>query len=176
MTLEAATDLQREFVPLFAAIAQRLYGYIYTQLGHASDTDDVFQETSRVLWEKFPQFTLGTNFYAWACRIAEFQVLAFRQRRNRSRLTFSDEFVRVVAAQAAEDSELLLEQHRALSNCIAKLKERDRELLLLRYSHGATTKSVAERVGKTLDAVYKALNRIQDKLLECTHQALVRQN
>lgn len=169
----SAIDRHGEFVALFAAHAQRLYSYIYTQLTQTADADDVFQETSRVLWEKFDGFESGTNFFAWACRTAQFQVLAHRQKRQRSRLLFSEEFVRTVAEMAEAENEKLAAQHRALSNCVNKLKQQDRELLLLRYSPGATTKGVAAKVGRSLDAVYKALNRIEQRLLECAQRSLL---
>lgn len=165
-----------EFVTLFAAQARRLYAFIYTQLGRETDTDDVFQETSRVLWEKFDQFESGTSFAAWSRRVAEFQVLAWRQRQQRSRLQFSDEFVRLVAAEAVEQSEVLEARHRALAHCVDQLADRERELLRLRYSAGATTKSVAERLGRSVDAVYKALNRLQQRLEECARRALAAQS
>src|SRR5262245_34134150 len=166
-------DRSEEFVRLFAAHAQRLYAVVFALLPNAADADDVFQETSRLLWERFGQFTLGTNFFAWACRVAQFQVMAFRQRQRRSRLWFSDEFLACVTEQAAADGTLLAAQQRALADCLQKLKARDRELIQLRYRPGVTTKAVAAQLGRSLDAIYKALNRIQDRLLACVQRTLL---
>lgn len=169
----SATDRHGEFVALFAAHAQRLYSYVYTQLTQSADADDVFQETSRVLWQKFDGFESGTNFFAWACRTAQFQVLAHRQKSSRSRLMFSDELIRSVAELAEVEEEKLAAQHRALSACVQKLKPREREILMLRYSRGATTKGVAEQVGSSVAAIYKALNRIEARLIECAQRSLL---
>jgi RNA polymerase sigma-70 factor (ECF subfamily) len=166
-------DRSEEFVRLFAAHAQRLYAVVFALVPNAADADDVFQETSKLLWERFGQFTLGTNFFAWACRIAQFQALAFRQRQRRSRLWFSDEFLACVTEQAATDGALLAAQQRALADCVQKLKTRDRELIQRRYRSGMTTKAVAAQLGRSLDAIYKALNRIQDRLLACVQRTLL---
>jgi RNA polymerase sigma-70 factor (ECF subfamily) len=55
-----------------------------------------------VVWRRFPQYELGTNFTAWACSIAHYQVLSNRQRRGRSRVCFSDALVAQLAACEAE--------------------------------------------------------------------------
>jgi RNA polymerase sigma-70 factor (ECF subfamily) len=60
----------------------------------------------------------------------------------------------------------------ALWHCLALLGGRDRELVQLRYAPGATTQGVAARVGRSADAVYKALNRIHARLLQCIRRSL----
>lgn len=163
-----------EFVRLFSLHARRLYAYLYQYLGNEADADDVFQETSRVMWENFSEFTPGTHFAAWAERVAHFQVLSFRKRRQRDRLQFSDEFVAAVSDQYGEILDSLEHRRAALDDCLQKLREPDRQLIQLRYGDGGTTKNTAERVGRSVDAVYKALNRIETLLVECTQRALRR--
>jgi RNA polymerase sigma-70 factor (ECF subfamily) len=168
-------DRSQEFIGLFAVHAQRLYAVIYALLPHAADADDVFQETSKLLWERFGEFQPGTNFFAWACRFAQYQVMAHRQRKRRSRLHFSDEFLAAVAEQAGRDGPLLAAQHRALADCLQKLKERDRELVQARYQPGVTISDLAARLNRSLDAVYKALQRAHQQLVACVQRSLVRE-
>ncbi|MEX2025689.1 MAG: sigma factor, partial [Pirellulaceae bacterium] len=87
--MDSTSQHTAEFVGLFSQNARRLYAYIFLLLGNAADADDVFQETSRVLWEKFDQFQPGANFLAWAESVAHYQTLSFRRRRQRDRLQFS---------------------------------------------------------------------------------------
>ena len=161
-----------EFVDLFSRNARRVYGYVYTMLPRWADADDVFQETSRVLWQKFEEFRSGTDFFAWARQVARYQVLYFRQRQQRSRVKFTDAFLEAVAATAADNAEQLEAEQRALAECMEKLKARQREIITLRFAPEATTQSVAAQLGMTTDAVYKALSRIQATLLECIEQAI----
>ena len=168
-------DRSKAFVGLFAVHAQRLYAVIYALLPHAADADDVFQETSKLLWERFDEFTPGTNFFAWACRVAQYQVMASRQRQRRSRVLFSDAFLAAVAEQAGNDASLLAAQQRVLADCLQKLKARDRELVQARYQPGVTISDLAARLGRSLDAIYKALQRAQQQLLVCVQRNLVRE-
>ena len=48
-------------------------------LPNRTDVDDLLQETNLVLWREFESFEIGTNFTAWAYRIAHNQVLAWRK-------------------------------------------------------------------------------------------------
>ncbi|NOY43607.1 MAG: sigma-70 family RNA polymerase sigma factor [Planctomycetes bacterium] len=171
----AEDAINARFVPLFTAHSRRIHGFISMLLPSGADVDDVFQETGRVLWEKFDQFEEGTNFFAWASSIARFQTLAFLQRNRRSRIKFSTEFIQTVSEQVLEDADVLEEKHRALAECVEKLKPRDHELIQLRYSPNATTKSVAKQVGRPVGGLYKALNRIENVLLDCVRLTLRRE-
>ena len=61
----------------------------------------------------------------------------------------------------------LVERQEALEGCLGKLPENDRDLIHRRYAEGATTRGVAEQVGRSADAVYKALSRIRRALHAC---------
>jgi len=41
-----------------------------------------------------------------------------------------------------------------------------------RYQPGATTRGTAKLVGRSVDAVYKALNRIHQSLLQCIDRSM----
>ncbi len=44
------------FVSLFAQVHDNLFAYIFSLLPHWPDAEDVFQQTSLVLWRKFGSF------------------------------------------------------------------------------------------------------------------------
>lgn len=161
-----------QFVRLLTQHNRRLYGYILALLPHRSDADEVLQETSTFLWRNFSQFRPGTDFASWACRAAYFKVLEFRQRQRRDRLIFSDETVSLLADEAQALGDVLDLRQRALADCLERLGDRDRELVRLRYAPQATVASVAAEVRRSVDAVYKALNRIHGALLECIQRRL----
>ncbi len=132
----------------------------------------MLQETNLFLWRNAEQYELGTNFMAWACRVAHFQVLTHRKRQLRSRLRFSDALVDQLADSAVENAARRNDEVEAFESCVAKLPEQDRDLIDLRYEPGATVQSVAERIGRSAKAVYYALGRIRSGLLECMQRAL----
>jgi len=55
---------------------------------------------------------------------------------------------------------------------LAKLRERDRELIRLRYFDENSTKQTAEQLGRSVASVYKSLNRVRDSLLKCISRSL----
>src|SRR5262245_5742011 len=63
----------RAFLRLFLQNERRLYAYILTLLPHRADADDVLQEASLVMWDKFDDANPPADFTAWGCRIAYFK-------------------------------------------------------------------------------------------------------
>jgi RNA polymerase sigma-70 factor (ECF subfamily) len=171
---DPGVDIDREerFLQLFVANERRIYAFILTLVPFWSDADDLLQETSAVLWRKLDEFHPGSDFVAWALQIARFEVLNYRRRQTRDRGLFSDQTTEALADQAAAWEGAGDDRRDALEMCLMKLNERDRELIRLRYEPGSTTQEVADRVGRSIKAVYKALNRIHEQLLLCIRKRL----
>jgi RNA polymerase sigma-70 factor, ECF subfamily len=168
-----AEDLRnREFVRLWTAHGQRVYAYILALLPNRADADEMFQETGTTLWEKFDQFQSGSNFRSWACSVALNKVRNFRQLRRHRVVLLSNESLDAVDRMAVMRSDELDGQHQMLADCYAKLSPTDRELIDCRYEPEATVKTVSQRVGRSVDAVYKALARIHRSLFDCVRQAI----
>ena len=161
-----------KIVELLTGAQQQLTRYVRTLVPNRADADEVLQETNLFIWRNADQYELGTNFTAWVCRIAHYQVLTHRKRQQRSRLYFSDALVEQLAPKAAENAAVQTDEVEAFESCVAKLSERDRALIDLRYEPGATVQSVAAAVGRSTKAVYHALGRIRAWLLDCTQNAL----
>jgi len=159
-----------EFLRLFAAAQPGVYGYIRTLLPtNREDADEVLQETSVVLWEKFEEFEPDTNFVAWACRIAYYK---FHHQQSKLPLAFSRELNDLVSQESlsridAEDS-----RWQTLEECLEKLKLKDRELLSLRYRQDGTAKAAAEAIGRSVESVRNSLIRIRLALLQCVRRTL----
>lgn len=165
-----------EFVRLLAQNQRRLYVYVHTLVPHRDDAEEVLQNTSLVLWREFGSFESGTNFAAWACRVALNQVLAWRKKRQRDRLRFSDELLAMVAAEVDSAGEVLEERSRALTGCLEKLPPEQRELVRLRYAEDGAIEAVAARVRRTVEATYRALSRVRHALHECVTRTLARES
>jgi RNA polymerase sigma-70 factor, ECF subfamily len=164
----------RAFMRLFLQNERRVCGYILTLLPSRTDADDVLQEASLVMWDKFDERQPPDDFAAWGCRIAYYKVLDFRKKHQRSRVLFSQAMLERVAETAVEQAATLQLEDRgaALASCIEKLGTRDRDLLTHRFADGATTQSTADQVGRSVDAVYKALAKIRQSLFDCVTRAL----
>ena len=73
-----------EFVTLLGQNERRLFVYLKSRMPCNNDADDLLQETNLIPWREFDSFEFGTNFTAWAYRIAENQVRAARKRQQRA--------------------------------------------------------------------------------------------
>jgi RNA polymerase sigma-70 factor (ECF subfamily) len=169
-TPEAAPG--REFLELFLQHERRLYAYIYTLWPHHGDAEDLLQEVSLFMWDHYDRANPPPDFVGWACRIAYFKVLDLRKLRQRSRVVFSQEVLERVAATASEQGARLDDRREALAACLEKLGANDRDLFTWRLESGATTESTAERAGRSVHVVYKALARIREALFDCVSRRL----
>jgi RNA polymerase sigma-70 factor (ECF subfamily) len=170
----APADRNRQFLRLFLQNQPRLYAYILTLLPHRADADDVLQEASLAMWDKFDADAPPAEFLAWARRVAYHKVLDFYKKSNRVAARLSRLFVeRLAEAAAAREEELRLDARReALAGCVEKLPPRDRELLARRFADGATTQSTSEQLGRSVDSVYKALAKVRGVLMDCIQKSL----
>jgi RNA polymerase sigma-70 factor (ECF subfamily) len=161
-----------EFVQLFTKWQRRLFLFILAQVPNPGDAEEILQETNLVIWRKSQMFQLGTNFYAWCCRIAVLEVLKHRERRRRDGVHLSAEFVEIIAREAEENLEWLESRRQALLTCLARLAPADRELIRSRYAAGQNGKNVAKTLGRPANSVYQSLSRIRHTLLECIKRRL----
>jgi RNA polymerase sigma-70 factor (ECF subfamily) len=157
----------KQLMLLMTQHQRRIFSYIYALVPDRHAAEDILQETSLVICEKFGQFKPGTDFVAWACQVAYWEVRRARQKFARSKVIFDQDVVEAVAQTASELSEETDERHAALAHCLERLHPRDRELVLTRYEPGGGVEAAAQRSGRSLEAAYKALGRIRKLLADC---------
>jgi RNA polymerase sigma-70 factor, ECF subfamily len=172
----ASKDSTAEFIQLLTSNQSRLFAYLLSLLGNRQQAEDVMQETNMILWRKASQFQLGTNFNAWMFKIAYYQVLDHRRKRNKQALFIqNDEFLAELADTAATTSDIMDRQQDALRLCLDKLPERQRDIVRRRYSDGESIKSVAQQIGVAASAVKQTLFRARVSLIDCVHHRLKEQ-
>ena len=160
-----------EFLRLFLASQTYLFSYIFTMLPNWGDAEDVLQETSIVLWRNFGEFEPGTNFRAWACKTAFYQVLSFRKRRKKMPCSLSKEAIEAISQESEELTDVLDDRFLALGQCVKKLKTRDRDLLGYFYGESTPVKVLAEKLGRPVGTITKSLTRIRRTLFDCVQRA-----
>jgi RNA polymerase sigma-70 factor, ECF subfamily len=163
------------FVQLYARARENLFAYIFTLLPHWSDAEDVFQQTSLVLWRKFGEFEPGSNFLAWACRVAFFEVRNFQRVASRDRLRFSDSLLEQLAVERVISPDSVSRKRELLLDCIAKLSDDQRALLIGTYEDDKTIRQLADELDRAPQTLYNRLNLIRRALFECVEAAMQRQ-
>jgi len=168
------TDVERnkQLMALMTRHQRQIFSYIYTLVPRRHDAEDLLQETSVVICEKFSEFELGTDFVAWACQIAYWRVRYSRQKFARSKVVFDQDLLDIVAKTATLLAPELDARHEALANCLSKLHARDRDLIITRYEPGHGVEEAAQKSGRTIETAYRALSRIRKMLFDCVSQQL----
>ena len=121
---------QAEFVGQISRHQTALRAYIISLMPGMDGVSDVLQETNLVLWEKHAKFEPGTNFRAWACAIARYEVKTHRRKMLSRGMTLLDEDLAEQLAEHGEETpEQLDERLRALDICLGRLEEDGRQLV-----------------------------------------------
>jgi RNA polymerase sigma-70 factor (ECF subfamily) len=162
----------KQLILLLTQHQRRIFSYIYTLVPDRHDAEDLLQDTSLVICEKFGEFQPGSDFVAWACQIAWWRVRAARKKFARSKVVFDDHVLETIAHTAATMGDEIDARHEALAQCLQKLHPRDRELVMTRYEPGRGVEEAAQRSGRSLVAAYKALGRIRKLLFDCVTNQL----
>lgn len=164
--------LPAEFIKAFTKNQRRLYAFVLSLLGSPTDADDVLQETNLVLWKKAEEFRPGSDFLAWAFRVAQLQVMAFRKSQLRRREYFDDELLQQLFNEADRQLREEDRRHEALRHCLEKLSHEQQSLIARRYEPGASVNAMAAASGRTPKAVSATLLRIREALLRCIEHRL----
>jgi RNA polymerase sigma-70 factor (ECF subfamily) len=175
LVMHTPPDPRAEFADLLRRDQSRLFGYVHSLVRDLDDAEDLFQQTTTVLWKKFPGFDRGRSFFAWACGVARLEVANFLRARGRRRLYFSDE-LNLMLAETQEElpGDELEERRAALSQCVGKLRQRDRQLIDECYGGDGGVNAAAARQGRSPQSVHNSLRRIRRALFECVQRTLGR--
>lgn len=164
-----------EFALLFGGCSDWLFGYLLSLLRNSTDAEDALQETGRLCWEKLDQYHPGTEFRAWACRIAYFEAMKIRERRSCRTSSCLESFFEAVSSETIVMADQLDHRNAALKECLESLPKKDRDLIDKRYTFDISPKELAEGLGRSIHAVYRSLRRIHDMLQRCINRALAEQ-
>ncbi len=174
MAFSKQSPPNEQFTCLLLSHQKRIYNFILTLVPNASDADDIMQETVLVMCRKFDEFSIDTNFTAWAFQIARFNIIKFRRNKHQHFSLLSDEAFEKVSNEIERNHNNIDEHLAALQHCLEKLNKNDRELVSLHYEKGLKINSIAEKYDRSTQGLYKVFSRINNLLRLCIKQAIVR--
>lgn len=168
-------DEDQSYVEQMIAHQGDLRAFIYSLIPNSPSVDDVLQNTNLVLWKKRKNFKEGTNFHAWAFKIARYQVQHQYDRIKRDQLlVFSDTLLdQMVEAASSMDSRSL--HQAALEECVSKLSDQQREIVKARYTRGSSLEQLADQLQSSAGSLRIALHRIRAALRKCVEKSLAKE-
>ncbi|MEP3480917.1 MAG: sigma-70 family RNA polymerase sigma factor [Fuerstiella sp.] len=157
---------------LFTSHYSRLFSFVIALQPNLEDADDIMQEVSMRLWDKFDDFTPDTNFLAWSRQFVRHVVMNHRSASSRSRLLLDDELIAQIAYTYDAADEWLEMRRDALAKCVAELPTSRQSLLRQCLHRDGKLAEVANVVQCTVSALYKRLDRIRVALETCVGHRL----
>jgi len=166
-------DSQDErFLRLLRGSQNTIYIFILALVHNQNDADDIMQETTTVMWRKFNEFELGTNFTGWGISIARNKVNKFFERHCRSRLKFNDSIIKAIEGRAASRMNEINPRVNALKNCINKLSNFARKLIQMRYDRKMSSQKTADLLGLSIHKLYRSMAKIHKTLELCIRRTM----
>ena len=159
-------DEGEDFLRLLNEHERKITLYVMNLVRDRGDAEDILQEARLVMWRHFHKFEQGTNFLAWARKIAFYQILSYR-RKHKKRAELSEAFLESVAVEISKNEHSYDRRTEALKGCVLKLSRPHRQILLMRYTRDMDVDEIGQEVGRSEGAVYRLLSRIRMMLQDC---------
>lgn len=162
------------FTQLWTLHQSTVRAYLASFLGNSIAVDDAMQDVALVVWQKGPWEADTSAFLGYSLACARRIALAARRKQGDTRM----ELLSPEAAVALADRVAFLEQQESvhagdrlhsLRRCLERLNPEHRGLLESRYSGESKgeLRGHSKRVGKSMDALYKTLERLRELLRAC---------
>lgn len=169
----------RAFTDLWQRSQRSIRAYLASFIPDGSLLDDCVQEVAMVAWRKSPVDAGESAFLGHCLACARHIGMAARRKKHGDRLQLlSPEVAQALADTVAARERPVAhdpsQRIEALRNCLDRLKPDQRELIELRYG-GDLSRSLTEEAkvsGKSLDSLYKRLERLRTLLRQCVSRQL----
>ena len=147
------------FGELYGLYAVDLYRFAYYSVGSVSAAEDCVSEAVCLAFEKLPQLKKDDAFKSWMFKILHnccknAQKIKYL---HKNEVELSE--VRNISAEEKDISESL-----SLMNALKKLSDEEREIMILYYSSGYTSREIGEILGLRDSTVRSKIKRATDKL------------
>lgn len=170
---DLSKDLRDErFLRLLRGSQNGIFAFILALVHNQNDADDIMQETTTVMWRKFNEFELGTNFTAWGVSIARNKVNKFFEKYRKSRQIFKGSVIKAIEELAKSKTDEANPRVDALKNCIKKLSQPARQLIQMRYDRRMSAQKTADLFDLSIHKFYRTMAKIHRSLEICIRQTL----
>ena len=160
--------VESDFLRLFVRHEDALRAFARALLPTWESVDEVMQESSVIMWKKSGQLEDEEAFLPWAKVIVRNDAMRLRRNHARDRHVFGDEVIALLASEAEQVSEVHWEEERtALQQCLEQMALHHRELLMAPYTGEGQVTRLAEKMGRSVNSLYKLLGRLREKLMQC---------
>ena len=150
---------------LFIRYYSRLCYYVYRMLMDKEDAEDVVQELFLTLWNNRKKIEIGENVSGYLYKMAKNLALNHIRTETNYRAVLEN---REESPSYYEESPLESEEFRiALNNCINRLPDRCKEVLLLHRVKGLKQKEIADQLSISVKTIKNQIWSSLQRLKKC---------
>lgn len=144
---------------------------ILVSVPHRADAREILQETAVALWRQFETYDAERPFLNWAMGFARIETRRFLAKEAR-RAQLSEKAIEALEQEmhSCSDFDSALKTH--LATCLSKLKEKPRRLVQGYYHEGHTPEILSQRENRSVEAIYKTIQRARRNLQACIERQL----
>jgi RNA polymerase sigma-70 factor (ECF subfamily) len=164
-------DAQSHFLRLFLSSERELFRYIAALVPNIADAEEIIQQTAVALWSKFDQYDPHQPFTPWACRFAINVVKQWAARRQKWRSLLDQGLAEQLASRREELRPQFESRMKHLDACLEKLPPEQRGIVQSYYFQRQTVETIAADAKRSVDAIYKTLQRVRAMLRDCIERA-----
>lgn len=159
------TAAEPDWDAVYAEQLPRVYNFFRYRLGNTADAEDLTSRTFERAWQSRGQYRRDlAGFSTWLLTIA--RNVAIDHLRARRPTVPIEDAAHVSAGTTPEQDAARRSDLTHLSNLLAEVGERERELVALKYGAGLTNRAIANATGLSESNVGTILHRTVQELRE----------
>lgn len=159
--------LHDDFLRLLLKHEREILRYVMAIVPRMADAQEVVQETAIALWKQIDRYDPTMPFTPWACRFAANKAKEHLRNQGRWKGFLDEEIASALLARREQLSPELDRRVVPLRDCLNELSETNRRVIQRYYFDQASVDETAAEVGRSVEAVYKILQRIRRALMKC---------
>ena len=158
---------QQRVLSLVLRSEREVFRYVAALVPNVADAEDIVQQAAVALWEKFDAYDSNQPFTPWACRFALNKAKQWIERRERWKTLLANGLAEELALRREVLRPELEMRLKHLEGCLNKLPQEQRAIVEGYYFRRDGIEKLAQCSDRTVEATYKALQRIRHALQVC---------
>lgn len=165
------SNTYERFTRLFVQHEPEIIRAVMVIVPERADARDILQETAVALWRHFDRYDSDRPFVNWALGYARVEMRRFLRSRAR-RAVLMQNAVELIEQAQDDRAAIAAKRAVALRECLDRLPEHAAGVLRSYYFDDRTVESIALSQGRSVEAIYKTLQRLRATLLDCISSRL----
>lgn len=157
---------KEEFTQIYNTYFKRVYKYIYYRINNHHAAEDICSQVFEKVMSKYSSFSQEkSNFEVWLFAIVRNGVTDYFRTQKKRRFTSLDSLLELIFPKPSpEELAIREDNNQALFKALAKLREKERNIIAMKYGAGLKNSEIAQIMGVSESNIGVVLYRSLKKL------------